>query len=154
YTRNVLGRRLLEVNPLFERVARERGFYSDELVQEVEERGGVRANPRVPEDVRRVFVTALEVEPQWHLRMQAAFQRFTDAAVSKTINLPASATPEDVMAIYLDAWRSDLKGITIYRYGSKESQVLTVAGDGAGAGRLLEVGPAYAGGCADFACEF
>jgi ribonucleoside-diphosphate reductase alpha chain len=153
YTRNVLGRRLVEVNPIFERVAQERGFYSEELVREVEESGGVRANEGVPADVRRVFATALEVAPQWHLRMQAAFQRFTDAAVSKTINLPASATPEEVMAIYLDAWRADLKGITVYRYGSKESQVLTVAGDGDGTGKLLEVGPAYAGGCADFACE-
>ena len=147
YTRNVLGTRLVEVSPVFERVARERSFYSDELVREVELSGGVRANVRVPDDVRRVFATALEVAPEWHLRMQAAFQRFTDAAVSKTINLPASASVEDVKAIYLDAWRADLKGITIYRYGSKESQVLTVAGGG------VEVGPAYAGGCADFACE-
>src|SRR5439155_1148598 len=82
----------------------------------------------------------LEVAPEWHLRMQAAFQRFTDAAVSKTINLPSSASVEDVEAIYLDAWRADLKGITIYRYGSKESQVLTVAGDGERADTLVEVG--------------
>ncbi len=154
YVRNVLGTRLVEVNPLFERLARDRGFYSEELMAEVARTGGVRGNPRVPEEVRRAFATALEVEPRWHLRMQAAFQRHVDAAVSKTVNLPASATVEDVKEIYLSAWRLGLKGITIYRYGSRPGQVLTFLSEQEGApAPPVEVHPEYAGGCAGYVCE-
>ena len=75
---------------------------------------------------RRAFVTALEITPEWHLRMQVAVQRHVDAAVSKTVNLPDSATIEDVKQIYVDAWRRGAKGITVYRYGSKPGQVLSL----------------------------
>ena len=83
--------------------------------------------PGVPADVRAAFVTALEIAPGWHLKMQAAVQRHVDAAVAKTINLPAAATPADVRAIYLAAWRAGVKGITVYRYGARPGQVLTLA---------------------------
>jgi hypothetical protein len=124
----VLGARLLELNALFERSAWERGFYSEQLVGEIARAGGVRDLEAVPQDVRRAFVTALEVTPEWHRRMQAAFQRSVDAAVAKTVNLPASATVDDVWSLYLRAWRLGLKGITVYRYGSRPQQVLEFLG--------------------------
>jgi ribonucleoside-diphosphate reductase alpha chain len=153
YVRNVLGTTLVETNPLFERVARDRGFYSDELMFEIARTGGVRKIRAVPDDVRRAFVTALEVEPEWHLRMQAVFQRETDAAVSKTVNLPASATVDDVERIYLDAWRRGLKGITIYRYGSKPQQVLRFLSESSdGPAPPVQVDMEYAGGGACTVC--
>ena len=155
YVRNVLGGRLVEANPTFERTARERGFYSDDLMADIARTGGVRENPAVPEDVRRAFVTALEVAPESHLRMQAAFQKHVDAAVSKTVNLPSSASVQDVREIYLAAWRARVKGITIYRYGSKPGQVLSFLSDaGEGPAPPVEVDADYAGGCAGYVCEF
>ena len=153
YVRNVLGRHLVEVNPLFERVARRRGFYSESLVADIARTGRVGDDPRVPPRTRAAFVTALEIPPAWHLRMQAAVQRYTDAAVSKTVNLSADASVEDVRSIFLGAWRARLKGITVYRYGSKEGQVLTLVGDGDGA-PVVRAAAEYAGGCAGRACEF
>ena len=129
YVKRVMdGTELVEVNPYFEKTARERGFYSDELMRKIAERGGVRGMVEVPEDVQRVFATALDISPAWHVRMQAAFQRFTDNAVSKTVNFPEDATPEDVRHVYELAYREGCKGCTIYRYGSRESQVLNLAG--------------------------
>jgi ribonucleoside-diphosphate reductase alpha chain len=117
--------------------------------------GGVRGNDAVPEDARRAFVTALEVAPESHLRMQAAFQRHVDAAVSKTVNLPASASVEEVRSIYMAAWRARVKGITVYRYGSKPEQVLSFLSDTAeGSAPPVEVDAGYAGGCAGSVCEF
>jgi ribonucleoside-diphosphate reductase alpha chain len=155
YVRNVLGGQLVEVNPLFERIARDRGFWSDDLAAELVASGRVRDNPRVPEDVRRAFPTALEIAPEWHLRMQAAVQRHVDAAVSKTVNLPAEASVEDVRRIYLSAWRAGAKGITVYRYGSKPRQVLTLVREPpARPAPPVQVDALYAGGCAAHACEF
>jgi ribonucleoside-diphosphate reductase alpha chain len=156
YARNVLGRHLIEVNAHFERLARDRGFYSDELMTDIARTGGVRANPAVPDDVRSAFPTALEIAPEWHLRIQAAVQRHVDAAVSKTINLPASATVDDVRAIYLAAWRARAKGITIYRYGSRPGQVLTLLSEAAvGVPEPpVQVDAGFAGGCAAHVCEF
>ena len=155
YVRNVLGGQLVEANPVFERTARERGFFSDELMAAVAATGGVRGNAAVPPDVRRAFVTALEVAPEWHLRMQAAFQRHVDAAVSKTVNLAGAAPVDDVRAIYEAAWRARLKGITIYRYGSRRDQVLSFLSDAGGEpAPPLKADAAYAGGCAAHVCEF
>ncbi|MDI3314075.1 MAG: adenosylcobalamin-dependent ribonucleoside-diphosphate reductase [Mycobacterium sp.] len=151
YVRAVLGSHLLEVNSYFERLARDQGFYSDELITEIARTGTIRANPHIPEKVRACFPTALEVTPEWHLRMQAAVQRHVDAAVSKTINLPATATPDDVRAIYLGAWKAKVKGITVYRYGSREDQVLTLAAPDFAPPR---VDAAFSGGCAAGSCEF
>jgi transcriptional regulator with XRE-family HTH domain len=113
--------------------------------------GRVGDHPDVPEDVRRAFVTALEISPDWHLRMQAVWQRHTDAAVSKTVNLPADAGVEDVRRLYLDAWRAGVKGITVYRYGSKPKQVLTFLSEGEEG--PVQVDADYAGGSACQVCD-
>jgi ribonucleoside-diphosphate reductase alpha chain len=127
YIKRVLdGAELVEVNPYFEAVARERGFYSEELMREIAEKGTVRGNDKVPEDVQKVYGTALDIAPVWHVRMQAAFQRFTDNAVSKTVNFREDATPEDVRQVYELAYKEGCKGVTIYRYGSRDAQVLNV----------------------------
>lgn len=126
FIRNVMDDdRLLEVNPWFEAVAKERGFYSDTLMKEIASRGSIQDIPDIPDDVRRVFVTAHDVTPEWHIRMQAAFQKYTDNAVSKTVNMPGSATVEDVRRVYDLADSLGCKGVTIYRDGSKEKQVLS-----------------------------
>ena len=125
--RHIVGERHLQfINPIFEQVARERGFYGPELMAEVARWGQVRDLAGVPEDVRRVFVTAHEIAPEWHVRMQAAFQRHTDNAVSKTVNMINSATVEDVAQAYLLAYELGCLGITIYRDRCKEEQVLHV----------------------------
>ncbi len=116
---------LLEVNPYFEAVAKARGFYSRDLMDEIARHGSIAGMAAIPEDVRRVFVTAHDVSPEWHVRMQAAFQKHTDNAVSKTVNLPRDSTVEDVMKVYNLAYELGCKGITIYRDGSKENQVLS-----------------------------
>ncbi|EID10973.1 ribonucleoside-diphosphate reductase, adenosylcobalamin-dependent [Mycobacterium xenopi RIVM700367] len=151
FTRAILGRQLLEVNPCFDRLARDRGFYRDELVNEIAQRGGVRGYSQLPADVRAAFPTASEIPPEWHLRMQAAVQRHVDAAVSKTINLPASATVEDIRNIYLSAWKAKVKGITVYRYGSRDRQVLTFAAPQA---PIPQADTDFSGGCVGRACEF
>lgn len=116
---------LLETNPYFEEVAKERGFYSRELMDAVAKTGSIREMKDIPEDVREVFVTAHDVTPEWHIRMQAAFQKQTDNAVSKTVNLPGDSTAEDVQWVYTLAYELGCKGVTIYRDGSKENQVLS-----------------------------
>lgn len=125
YRRNVLdGAELVETNPAFQRIAIERGIASDALFAEIAEHGGVRGNARVPADLQRDFPTAHEVDVATHVRMQAAFQRHVHAAVSKTINLPRSASALDVKAAYELAYELGCKGITVYRDGSREGQVL------------------------------
>ncbi len=124
FVRNVMGG-MLEINKLFEEIAKERGFYSKELITEIAKCGSVQDIDGVPGDVKRIFVTALDISPEWHVRMQAAFQKYTDNAVSKTVNLPSDATWGDVKKVFLLAYKLKCKGITIYRYGSKE-QVLSL----------------------------
>lgn len=120
------GDRLVTVNPWFEKVARERNFYSPELMDRIAKTGSIQGFSEIPEDVRRVFVTAHDVSPEWHVRMQAAFQKYTDNGVSKTVNLPHGAMVEDVRAVYQMAYDQECKGVTIYRDGSKEGQVLSL----------------------------
>lgn len=117
--------KLLEVNTYFEKVAKDRGFYSPELMDEIARKGSVRNIEGIPDDVKEVFVTAHDVLPEWHIRMQGAFQKYTDNAVSKTVNLPRDATADDVLKIYDLAYKLGCKGVTIYRDGSKENQVLS-----------------------------
>ncbi|HEY5939145.1 MAG TPA: ribonucleotide reductase N-terminal alpha domain-containing protein [Kofleriaceae bacterium] len=125
YRRNVLdGAELTEVNPAFRRLAAERGFASDELFAGVAEHGGVRGRTDVPDEVQRWFPTAHEIDVGTHVRMQAVFQRRVHAAVSKTINLHKTATPADVKGAYELAYELGCKGITVYRDGSREGQVL------------------------------
>ena len=144
YVRNVMDNILLvEGNPLFEAVAKKEGFYSQELMEELAQKGNLRhLDVDVPEWVRTLFVTSHDITPEWHVRMQAAFQRHTDNAVSKTINFPASATVQDVAAAYNLAYELGCKGMTIYRDGSKDNQVLST-GD-TGKYRDAEVGEAGA----------
>lgn len=124
FVRHVLeGARLFEVSPLFERVAHERGIYSQELMTEVARKGSVQDIPEVPMDMKDVFVTALDIPPEQHVRVQATFQKYTDNGVSKTVNLPQSATVGDVLDVYNLAYDLGCKGVTVFRYGSR-SQVL------------------------------
>ncbi|TET76894.1 MAG: vitamin B12-dependent ribonucleotide reductase [Dehalococcoidia bacterium] len=130
YTRTILeGTQLAEVNPLFEEVAKREGFYSEELKQEVAKRGNLRDIEGIPEKMQRLFVTSHDITPEWHVRMQAAFQRHTDNAVSKTVNFPHNATVEDVEQVYMFAYKEGCKGVTIYRDRSRDSQVLSVTHD-------------------------
>jgi ribonucleoside-diphosphate reductase alpha chain len=140
FVRNVMDNdELLEVNPYFERIARERGFYSKELMDEIAKKGSVKHIEEIPEDIRDVFVTAHDVSPEWHIRMQAAFQKYTDNAVSKTVNLPRDATVDDVLKVYNLAYELGCKGVTIYRDGSKENQVLSFAENTKQAEEFLKV---------------
>ena len=134
FTRNVLdGAELVEVNPLFEEIARKEGFYSEELIKQVAKTGGLHNIDGIPEKIKRVFVTAHDISPEWHLKMQAVFQKYTDNAVSKTVNFPNEATPEDVAKVYKLAYHLGCKGVTVYRDGSREVQVLN-KGEKKGAG--------------------
>ena len=131
FKRTVLdGQELYEVNPIFEKIARERGFYTDEIMQKIVEMGTCHGINGVPEDIQKVFVTAHDITPEWHIRMQAAFQKFTDNAVSKTVNFPNSATEDDVRKVYDLAYKYDCKGVTIYRDGSRAEQVLSTGQTG------------------------
>jgi len=126
FVRRVMdGAELVEVNPVFERVAKDRGFSSDSVMKEIAEHGGCTNVKTVPEDVQRVFVTSHDISPEWHIRMQAAFQKYTDNAVSKTVNFPHSATQDDVKKVYMMAYKLGCKGVTIYRDGSRDEQVLS-----------------------------
>jgi ribonucleoside-diphosphate reductase alpha chain len=126
-TRNVMDNtELVEVNPVFKEVAIERGFYSDELMREIAQKGSLKDIKGIPEDVKRVFVIAHDIDPEWHVKMQAAFQKHVDNAVSKTVNFRNEATVEDVRRTYLLAYKLGCKGVTIYRDGSRESQVLNL----------------------------
>ena len=126
FVRQVMDKNiLLEVNPIFEEIAKAQGFYSEELMQKIAEHGTVHDIPEIPEAVRNVFVTAHDITPEVHIAMQAAFQKHTDNAVSKTVNFPNSATFEDVEKVYRLAYESNCKGVTIYRDGSRDEQVLS-----------------------------
>lgn len=127
YIRNVMdGDELIETHPYFEKVLRDRGLYSPELMKRVAEAGSIQGMNDLPEDIRSVFVTAHDISPESHVRMQAAFQKYTDNAVSKTVNLPHDATKDDVRKVYELACDLGLKGVTLYRDGSRNSQVLNI----------------------------
>ncbi len=126
FIRNVLsGTMLFEINPVFEEMLKQKGLYKKELLARISQEGSLRAVKGIPAELKKVFVTAFDVNPQQHLKIQAAFQKYTDNSVSKTINLPYDATVEDVRKIYWQAYSLGCKGITIYRYASKQEQVLS-----------------------------
>ncbi|HPP74988.1 MAG TPA: vitamin B12-dependent ribonucleotide reductase, partial [Armatimonadota bacterium] len=158
FVRDVMeGTRLLEVNSEFERIAKEQGFYSRELMMDIAHYGSIQQIERLPKDIRRLFVTSMDIAPEWHVRMQAAFQKHVDNAVSKTVNLSREATPEDVRRIYWMAYELGCKGITIYRYGSKPEQVLYVGPVLArelGEDELVSAESEFAGGCPSGTCPF
>jgi ribonucleoside-diphosphate reductase alpha chain len=127
FIRNVMDNdELVEVNPLFEDFARRDGFYSEELMRKIAKFGSLDNVPEVPERYRRLFVTAHDISPEWHVRTQAAFQHCTDNAVSKTVNLAREATEADVAEVYRLAYIQGCKGVTVYRDGSREDQVLNI----------------------------
>ncbi len=116
--------RLVEVHPIFEQVLKEHGLYSDELMEQVIHGGTLQGIQGLPENIKKVFVTSHDITPEWHIKIQGAFQKYTDNAVSKTVNFPNYATREDVRAVYLMAYELGCKGVTIYRDGSRQEQVL------------------------------
>ncbi len=131
YIRTVMDNNVLvEVNPFFEQIAKERGFYSEELMKKIAEHGTVHGINEVPADIQDIFVTAHDITPNDHIQMQSAFQLYTDNAVSKTVNFPNTATIEDVENAYMLAYQTGCKGVTIYRDGSRDMQVLSTAGSG------------------------
>jgi len=148
------GTMLFETNPLFEIMAKENSFYSAELLEEIARTGSVQGIKEIPENVKRVFATALDINPEWHVKMQAAFQKYTDNAVSKTVNLPKDATVEDVRKVFWLAYKLKCKGITIYRYGSKPEQVLNIGEIKTDKKRFVAVESEYAGGCPTKTCPF
>jgi len=128
YIRNVessLGSNLVEVNNTFEEFAIKYGFYTDALIRKIAGKTSIQDVEEIPKEIRRLFVTAHDIKPEWHVKMQAAFQKYVDNAVSKTINFPSSATPQEVEDAYMLAYKTGCKGITIYRDKSKSVQVLT-----------------------------
>jgi ribonucleoside-diphosphate reductase alpha chain len=147
FMRNQAGVMMPDVNEDFLRIAKAEDWYSEELIEKIAKQGHIHFD-EVPEKWQRVFVTAHDITPEWHVRMQAAFQEHCDSAISKTTNFPHTATPEDVRAIYELAYDLKCKGVTVYRDGSRDNQVLSTgatdkakaeragaaAGDGAGAG--------------------
>lgn len=151
FVRDVMGgARMVEINPVFEKVAHEIGFYSNELISEIAKKGSIQNFSNIPQSVRNRFFTALDIEPEWHVRMHAAFQRYIDNAVSKTVNLPQNASVETVKKIYLLAYELKCKGITIYRYGSKKHQVLYLNTDTTEG--LVRADSEFSGGCLTNLC--
>ncbi len=138
YERRVLdGEALFEIHPLFAKVAKENGFYSESLVEEIARTGSIENIEAIPNKIKRLFVTAHDIAPEWHMRIQAAFQKYTDNAVSKTVNFHHGATPEDIEKVYRLAYETGCKGVTIYRYGSRGHQVLNLGGTQEGAEAIV-----------------
>jgi ribonucleoside-diphosphate reductase alpha chain len=131
FMRNQAGSLMPDVNPDFVRIAREQGWHSDELMERIAEEGHIHFD-EVPEEIQRVFVTSHDIIPEWHVRMQAAFQEHTDSAISKTTNFPFEASEEEVRKIYELAFRLGCKGVTVYRDGSRPEQVLSTGKTGKG----------------------
>lgn len=127
FIRNVMdGTELIEVNPILKAELEKRGLYNEELLKKISKEGSLLHIDEIPEDIKKVFVCAHDVEPMWHIKMQAAFQRHLDNAVSKTVNFPNSATKEEVAEVYRLAYKLGCKGVTIYRDGSRQNQVLNI----------------------------
>lgn len=140
------GKQLPEINETFKKELIRRDLYSDELIYQISRTGNIK-RLKLPTDLKKIFVTSLDIPPTFHVQMQATFQRHVDNAVSKTVNIPKDATLEDVREIYLLAWKLKCKGITVYRYGSKSEQVLYL-----GTGKPIVVTTDYAGGCPTGLC--
>ncbi len=159
FVRNVLaGTKLFEINPVFEETAKKEGFYKESVLAKIAKKGSLQSIKHIPEKLKRIFVTAFDIKPIEHLRIQAAFQKYSDNAVSKTINLPESATVEDIKNIYLKAHELKCKGITVYRYGSKDRQVLSFGAKEKKTNKhkkkLIVADSEYSGGCASGQCVF
>jgi len=159
FVRNVLsGRKLYEIHSLFEEELRFKNLYSKELLAEVGKVGTIQDIKQLPAELRKIFVTTFDVPPEHHLRIQAAFQRYTDNSVSKTVNLPFDSTVEDVRKNYLMAHELKCKGITVYRYGTKKNQVLSfdtrIGEEREEMLDFITAEPEYSGGCQSGMCPF
>ncbi|MBS3140335.1 adenosylcobalamin-dependent ribonucleoside-diphosphate reductase [Candidatus Woesearchaeota archaeon] len=127
YQRTMLGASgYIFINRIFEKIAKLRGFYSPEILRKVSCSGSVQELKEIPKDVRDVFVTAQDISPEWHIKMQSVMQKYVDNSISKTINFPKTAAIRDVEEAYMKAWKAKCKGITIYRDGSYEDQVINI----------------------------
>lgn len=127
YVKNVMdGDKLLYINPHFEKAIKDAGIYSNELMEKISDNGSIAQMDEIPDELKRIFVTSHDITPEWHIRMQAAFQKFTDNAVSKTINFKNSAEKKDIQMAYELAYETGCKGVTVYRDGSRDNQVLNV----------------------------
>jgi len=148
--------KLLETNRAFERIAIDRGFYSRGLMEKIAHGLSIQKISEIPRDVREVFVTSLDISPEWHVRVQAEFQKHVDNAVSKTVNLPFDAKPSDIEDVYLSAYRLGTKGITVFRYGSKAEQVLYIGrpGEEPTRGGKVVAGSEFSGYCQNGVCTF
>ncbi len=144
YVRKAMGSRLVEVNSVFEDYVREEGLYNRDLMNEVARKGSLSSISSLPQRARKLFVTSLEVAPEWHVKMQAAFQKHVDNGVSKTVNLPQDAGLSDIASVFDLAYRLECKGVTVYRYGSRSDQVLYAGGEG----------EANAGACPSSDCSY
>jgi ribonucleoside-diphosphate reductase alpha chain len=158
FVRNIMsGRKFLEVNGLFEEEARRSGFFNDDVMSRISVANSLKDMEVIPDEIKRIFVTAFDVAPEQHLKIQAAFQKYTDNSVSKTINLPSTATMSDVEKIYILAHKSGCKGITVYRYGSRENQVLTFQETGKSeknSNFIIQADSEFSGGCVSGKCSF
>ncbi|MEM3733290.1 MAG: adenosylcobalamin-dependent ribonucleoside-diphosphate reductase, partial [Candidatus Bathyarchaeia archaeon] len=155
FIRKVLdGKRLFEINPLFELIAKQKGFYNAKLLEEIAKTGSVQNIDGIPDEVKKIFVTALDISPEWHVKMQAAFQKYTDNAVSKTVNLPYNATVNDIKNIFELAWKLKCKGVTVFRYGSKPEQVLYIGEVKTRERKFITAEAEYSGGCPSKTCPF
>jgi ribonucleoside-diphosphate reductase alpha chain len=159
FKRDVLsGTQLFEIHPVFEKIAKEKGFYSQEVLAKIARSGSLQKIKKIPGEIKRIFVTAFDVNPAQHLKIQAAFQEYTDNSVSKTINLPHDATVDDVRKIYSMAYRLKCKGITVYRYGIKKKQVLSfdwgTKGKNLRSRNAITADSEYSGGCISGECPF
>jgi ribonucleoside-diphosphate reductase alpha chain len=140
------GKKLIEINEIFKLELIKRGLYSDGLIEKISKKGSIK-NIDLPQDIKRVFITSLDIIPELHVKMQSTFQKHVDNAVSKTVNLPKKSAIKDVRNIYLLAWKLKCKGITIYRYGSKPEQVLYL-----GTKKPIVAKVGYSGGCPTGSC--
>ena len=158
FVRNVLsGTKLFEIHPIFEEIVKRRGLHTKEILTLIAQKGSLQKIPKIPPELKRIFVTAFDIKPEQHLQIQAAFQKFTDNSVSKTINLAPQASVEDIRRIYSLAHSLKCKGITVYRYGSKEEQVLSFDYTKEGQetlANLVTVDSEYSGGCVFGECPF
>jgi len=127
YIKNVMdGTELIYTNKYFEKIAREKGFYSEDMMREIARQGSIQNINGIPESVKTVFVTAQDITPEWHVRVQGTAQKYIDSAVSKTVNFPHHATTKDIEKSYIEAYKMGCKGITVYRDGSRDNQVLNI----------------------------
>jgi ribonucleoside-diphosphate reductase alpha chain len=140
------GKKLIEINETFKLELIKRNLYSEDLIKIISKTGSIK-NVNLTKDIKKIFITSLDIAPEFHVKMQSAFQKHVDNAVSKTVNLPKNSSIEDVKKIYLLAWKLKCKGITIYRYGSKPEQVLYLGG-----GKPIVAKVGYSGGCPAGTC--